>query len=82
LLGRLLVHVAHEGHVELDDLRFEQCEAREPRVAGTQIVDGDLEAHLAKPRHARRDVFDLLERSALGDLQHHTPRDLRERRIG
>src|SRR5262249_24160818 len=68
LLRRLLVHVAHQGHVELDDLGLKQREAREAGVTGAEIVDRDLKAHLAKPRDARGDVLDLLERCAFGDL--------------
>ena len=35
----MLIDIADERHVELHELRLELREAREPRVAGTEVVD-------------------------------------------
>jgi hypothetical protein len=46
-LGRSLVDVAHERHVELDELRLELREASKPSIACAQVVERNPEAKLA-----------------------------------
>jgi len=75
------VHVAHERHVELDDLGLEKREAGEARVSCAEIVDRDLKPDRAKLGYAGRDILDLVERRALGDLEHDATGDLGKRRF-
>jgi hypothetical protein len=81
LLGRVQVHVSHESHVELDDLRLQQRKARQPCIPRPQIVDRDAEAHLPERGDAGAHVFDRIERSAFGDFENDVLGDLRQRRV-
>lgn len=47
------VDTAHEGHVELDDFGFEGGEAREARVACTEVIDRNAEPELAERSEPR-----------------------------
>ncbi len=81
LLDRLAIDVAHERHVELDDLGLERRQCTERGVTRTEIVDGDTVAETAQHRDARR-ASRGIEPRALGDLQNHAARDLAEPGVG
>src|SRR5260370_22175812 len=65
---RRLIDVAHQRHVELDELRLEARQAGQPRVAFAQIVDGDAIAERAQATQPRRQIADLVEAGALRQL--------------
>ena len=69
LLHRVLVDVAHERHVELDEVAVERRERAHARVAAAEVVDRDAEAELAQLGDAVADVGLAFERRALGDLE-------------
>jgi len=76
------VNVAHQRHVELDDLRLEHGEARQPGVTRAQVVQSDAEPEVSQLGDSRLNVFDVIDRRALGDFEHDPPGHLRERCAG
>src|SRR5471032_247096 len=47
LTDTILVDIANQRHVEFDQVRLEIGQQVQPRIAGTEIVDGGLEAEFA-----------------------------------
>ena len=63
------VHVAHEGHV---DLELEHRKALQPlqrRVAGAEVVDGQAETRLHQPRSRMARLFGLVHQRGFGHFQ-------------
>src|SRR5260370_20834262 len=75
LLRVVLVDVAHQGHVQLYELRLQSRKAREARITGAKVIDGDSEAHSTEFCNLRPYVLHLFERGSLRDFEDHAPRN-------
>src|SRR5439155_16047520 len=65
----VLVDVAHEGHVELDELGSEVGDGAEAGVARAEVVDGDAEPGAAQRLELPADLQEVAQRRALGQLE-------------
>src|ERR1700690_831403 len=61
--------VAHEPGVDLEHVDRKGLQVRQHRIAGTEVVDGDLNPHLLELREGFASGFDVANHGPLGDLQ-------------
>ena len=63
--------VAHEPGVDLEHVHRKRLQVRQHRIAGAEVVDGDLDPDLLELRQGFAGGFDVVHHRALGDLQTH-----------
>ena len=74
LADPLLVHVAHQGHVDLEVAGAEGGHGLQARVAGAHVVDGEGEAEIGERVHGLAVEVEVLDDLPLGDLERHDAR--------
>ena len=72
LAGRVAVNVAHQLHVQLDDLRPQLRDVPQRGEARPGVVDRDPRVGEVAPQQAARRAV-VLDGHALGDLHHQRP---------
>ena len=70
LLGRAGVDVAHQVHVDLEEVGLELGEQVQAGIAGAEIVDRGDEAPAPVLADDALDVADVLDLLPLGELEH------------
>jgi hypothetical protein len=68
-VGRELLHALGEGAVQLEDAHPGAAEAGEVGVAGTEVVQGDVDAPLGEAPQQLQQVVVGADQRGLGDLQ-------------
>ena len=78
--GGVVVDVAHQVGVDLDDVGAQLDEQPEAATSAAEVVDGELEAELAQGGGVARGLAEADRGVAFGDLQHDTRGERGQRR--
>ena len=68
LVGGVMLEVAAEGAVELDDIDRQVAQVAERGEAGAEIIDGDTAADVAQRFHEAEGFLEIAEGNGFGDL--------------